>query len=212
MQQTVPLDTILLTPTGAPAQRGNLSTVNYRVYGASDPVQAMGAVRLMPNGTAVSFVVLAADQHFTAARSAAFAAADSLAVLKTNNNANTKPTGAASSWQQALNGRTLRKYRTGSGYSERTTLRLCAEGSFVHAMGGSSHSTAGTGAFTGQQTGRWQAYGTTNTAGQLVFENAEGKVTVPVEDANARTAIISLTPFEQSRFMANNPQEDICRT
>lgn len=189
LQQPVPLDNLLLTPVGAPDRRGALSTVNYQVTGTSEPVRAMGAVRLMPNGTAVSFVVIAGSDHFAAARSGAFSTADSLKVLKKGSKTANTPSTGANSWQQALSGRTLRKYHTGGGYSERTTLRLCADGNFVHAMGGSSHSTAGTGAFAGRRTGRWQAHGATDSTGKIVFKNADGQVTVPVEYANDKLYI-----------------------
>ena len=64
-----------------------------------------------------------------------------------------KPSGQLAKF---LSNRKLYRFYNGSGYSEKTTLTLCADGRFYRSFGASSVSQLGTGAASDSNAGRWK--------------------------------------------------------
>lgn len=76
-------------------------------------------------------------------------------------------------WVDRLRGQKLIRFYTGSGYSERTDLTLCADGRFFRRFDASSVSQLGTGAADFRRAGSWRIVGPNPT---LVTTDSEGNV------------------------------------
>jgi len=137
------------------------------------PTQMVGTidVRLTSSGLGVAFIVLSptADgpTHVDDMRQFAL----SLGV--------TEPTAAPAAsggdeWLPYMRGRYIARYYTATGYTERTELWLCSDGSFLFSDEGGGFGGGASGAFQGSGGGRWSATGA-GARGTLILDWSNGQ-------------------------------------
>lgn len=168
-------DGIVLRPAGSIREisSGHLSA-EFDVGGAPSELDGVVDVRLTETGLGVAFILLtppaAADDNVMAMRELAL----SLGVTEPATNPSAASAeGGNDEWEPYLRGRYLARFYTGSGYTEKTELWLCTDGTFYFDDQGGGFGGGASGAFQSRGDGRWTATGA-GRSGTLELQWADG--------------------------------------
>jgi hypothetical protein len=165
-------DGVILRPTGAieVISSGHLSRP-MTVQGLPSAMVGTVDVRLTPGGVGVAFIVLSPEADAASHLSDMRAFALSLRVTEPTPVAETS---SGDEWFPYMRGRYLARYYTTSGYTERTELWLCSDGSFLFSDEGGGFGGGASGAFQGSGGGRWSATGA-GARGALILDWSNGQ-------------------------------------
>lgn len=176
MSQVFPVaDAVLLTPRGPVAQEGRVLTGSYDASDGAQQFRAHVRVVSHPSGVSVAFVAVAPEGRLATYQRLARKIEQSLRF-------NVKPQQSGSpgrgGWAAALANKRVVKFAHGSGYSEKTEFRMCANGTFSRAFNATSGSIQGSGVMQSGHSGRWSVQGNVLT---LRFNDGD-VVRVTLED------------------------------
>jgi hypothetical protein len=168
-----PGDGMVLTPLAPPQVKGRTLTADYRVSGTPQPLSGYVHTVIGKHGVGVAIIAVASAQALPTFKKLAQNIAASLKFAKPAAARQAKPPAAAPGAGEVLprSGVRITRFFTGSGYSEKTVINLCSNGTFRRHFDASSASALGTGAAVSKGDGTWSA---TNT--QLTLRYHDGNV------------------------------------
>lgn len=158
MSAPVPLDNgITLVPAGKPTQKGSRITGKYSVTGVQ--MSAVATAVVGKHGVSVFVVSIAQAARLPAAIAIGKEVLSSVQLAKRAEPKPEAPAKGGSAFDSMLRGQHLVRMVSMSGYSEKITMELCADGRFFRNFNASSVSQLGTGGRQQGGSGRWSLSG-----------------------------------------------------
>lgn len=172
LAQPIPLsETVALQPTGTPQATSDGVSASYGAGGQGGSVEAFARARVGGNGFAMLALALARPDDMPAVRSAADALVEG-AVFGAPQQPAAPADPGSSSWAADLAGKKITRFYTTTGYTEKETIWLCADGRMARNfhVGGSDAAAEWSFADASDQSGTWTA----SADGSLVLTYADG--------------------------------------
>lgn len=178
-------DGVQLLPLAAPRTIGKRISGRYQVRGAAPGLLAQVESVVGPHGVGVALIALAPEAALPALLVTLQRVRGSLAFSAPKQPAATPTAKGTATGSGSLAGLRLVRYFNGSGYSEKTTLELCRDGSFHRSFNASSATVLGTGAARSGSDGRYEQRG-----GQLILHYHDGTRTTYRVDQNGTRLLL----------------------
>ncbi|TDI39857.1 MAG: hypothetical protein E2P02_17865 [Acidobacteria bacterium] len=165
----VPLgDGVVLNPKASVEITGNALVGDYDVEGAQQPLVATARTIVGDHGTGIYFIGVFPSEHEPMFRDALSSMAETVRFFV----AVEEETAPGSVSSDALAGRKITRFYTGSGYTETESLYLCSSGAFYRNAESGGYGWAASGAFQQQDGGQWAVQGP-----NLVLSYPDGSTT-----------------------------------